>query len=54
MITRAMKDELRALGYTDEEIVHLTPQQAKDTVKDRRRSAGGGEPSDAGAAQRAP
>jgi AAA domain len=30
MITRAMKEELRVRGYSDEDIIHTTPQQAHE------------------------
>jgi len=32
MLTRDMKRRLRAYGYSDEEIAHLTPQQAHEIL----------------------
>ena len=33
MITQAMKQELRALGLSDDEIANLTPEQAHERLK---------------------
>ena len=43
LITRAMKEKLRARGMSDDEIVNLTPQQAHEFLKTPNR---GGQPGD--------
>jgi RecA-family ATPase len=40
MLTNAQKAELQALGYSDEQIREMTPQQGQDIIAQRRKLAG--------------
>jgi len=35
MLTRAMKEQLRQCGLTDDDIMNITPQQAQDIIRER-------------------
>ena len=35
MLTRAMKEQLRQCGLTDDKIANITPQQAQDIIRER-------------------
>src|SRR5262249_51065485 len=39
MLTVAHKVELRALGYSDEQIRHLTPQEGQDIIAQKRKAS---------------